>query len=149
MTNSNVFLVVADKSKEFTNALKCAVSMAVKCGGRIEILKIIQPAPFQYWDAVTQQLESQQRKAAEDVLWTLAEDASREFKCQTPMFIFNIQRGAAVKMVRKTINENSSISALVLAGSTSKPNPLIKYFTKKGLNHINVPVIIVPQNKDS
>jgi len=46
----------------------------------------------------------------------------------------------------RTIKTDKQISALVIAPTTSasKPGPLVKYFSRKGLARLSVPVIIAP-----
>jgi len=62
------FLVVADDTPEFAAALKFACLRAKATGGRITMLRVLEPAVFEHWSGVREEMERQQRSEAEALL---------------------------------------------------------------------------------
>src|SRR5215470_15423055 len=62
------FLVVADDTPEFQVALRFACRRARSTSGRVAILRVIEPAVFEHWSGVREEIERQQREEAEAAL---------------------------------------------------------------------------------
>ena len=62
----------------------------------------------------------------------------------------HVHEGVIIDEITNIIENNHSIRALILAGSTNANNqgPLVSHFTGKGMNNLRVPVIIVPGHLD-
>src|SRR3954469_5841713 len=67
------FLVVADDTPEYQVALRFACRRARSTGGHVALLRVIEPAVFEHWSGVREEIERQARQEAEGVLQTLAE----------------------------------------------------------------------------
>ena len=50
------FLVVADDSSEFDAALRFACRRAKSVGGRVVLLKVLEPAEFEHWSGVRDEI---------------------------------------------------------------------------------------------
>lgn len=141
--SERVFLVVVDKSEEHRVALRYAALRAKKTGGRVAMLYVIEPADFQAFGAVENLMREEQRQEAEAVLHT--HSAEVQGLCgKTP--VFHIREGSLRDELIKLINEDRSISILVLAAAPGgkNPGPLISALAGKMWNQLRIPLTIVP-----
>src|SRR5678815_4038650 len=72
MSTRRRFLVVADDSAEFQAALRFACRRARSTGGHVALLKVIEPAVFEHWSGVREEIARQQREEAEASLQAAA-----------------------------------------------------------------------------
>ncbi len=138
-----VYLVVVDGSHEFTSSVDAAASFANAEGGYVALLNVIEPMPVQNWQNIEDRVRAEMREHAEEMIWNAAGQVV-EANGNMPMVF--IEEGDNSDIIIKTIEENNNIVALVLASSatTSKPGPLVSYFSGKGLARLPVPLIIIP-----
>ena len=68
MSTRRKFLVVADETAEFQTALRFACRRARSTGGYVALLKVIEPAVFEHWSGVRDEIARQQREEAEAAL---------------------------------------------------------------------------------
>ncbi|MDA0342244.1 MAG: universal stress protein [Proteobacteria bacterium] len=144
-THHRVFLVVVDDSDEMRIALRFAALRAKNSGGRVALFRDIEPADFHHWAGVGELMEDEAREAAEKRLNELASEVV-EISDQIPALY--VRSGPIVRELMALIDEEPTISILVLAASTGKegPGPLVSYLAGKGANTIRIPVTIVPGN---
>jgi nucleotide-binding universal stress UspA family protein len=140
------FLVVADDSPEFETALRFACRRARSTRGHVALLKVIEPAVFEHWSGVREEIERQARQEAESELQKLAEFVV-EASGLAPEFI--IKHADSVRAALKSVvAEDPDIKILVLAVSTGNrgPGPLIASIAKEGVNWgaRKIPVTVVP-----
>jgi nucleotide-binding universal stress UspA family protein len=140
------FLVVADDSPEFETALRFACRRARSTRGHVALLKVIEPAVFEHWSGVREEIERQARQEAESELQKLAEFVV-EASGLAPEFI--IKHADSVRTALKSVvAEDPDIKILVLAASTGNrgPGPLIASIAKEGVNWgaRKIPVTVVP-----
>ena len=137
-----VFLVVVDDTPEHTVAVHYAARRAAHTGGRIAMLYVIEPADLQHWVAIEELARAERRETAEELLGRLCEEIA---PIAGAMPIVYIREGRRRDELMALINEEPTISILVLAAGTSKegPGPLVSLFTT-GVQAI--PVTIVPGN---
>jgi len=144
--SSRKFLVIADDSPEFQAALRFACRRARSTGGHVALLRVIEPAVFEHWSGVREEIERQERAEAESVLQKLAEFVIAETG-QPPEFIIKHAENtrAALKAV---ISEDPAIKILVLAASVGGrgPGPLVSSIAREGVKWgaRKVPVTVVP-----
>jgi nucleotide-binding universal stress UspA family protein len=140
-----VFLVVVDKSEEHKVALRYAALRAKKTGGRVALLYVIEPADFQAFGAVEDLMKEEQRQEAEAVLHTHSAEIQKICN-KTP--VFHIREGILRDELLKLINEDRSISILVLAAAPGgkTPGPLISALAGKMWKQLRIPLTIVPGN---
>jgi hypothetical protein len=107
---------------------------------------VIEPAVFEHWSGVREEIERQERAEAESVLQKLAEFVIAETG-QPPEFIIKHAENtrAALKAV---ISEDPAIKILVLAASVGGrgPGPLVSSIAREGVKWgaRKVPVTVVP-----
>jgi nucleotide-binding universal stress UspA family protein len=140
------FLVIADDSKEFSAALRFACARARATGGRIAMVRVLEPPVFEQWSGVREEIERQQRAEAEALLQKLAAQVV-EATGQPPEFILK-ESGDARGAIRQVVIDDPEIKILVLAAATSGrgPGPLVSAICKEGVIHHGrkLPVTIVP-----
>jgi hypothetical protein len=146
MSSQRKFLVIADDSPEFQAALRFACRRARSTGGHVALLKVIEPAVFEHWSGVREEIERQAREEAEAVLQKLAGLVMDETGL-APEFIIehaeNVRAG-----LRKVISEDPHIKILVLAAAVGGrgPGPLVASLAKDGVSwgKRKLPVTVVP-----
>ncbi|MCS6779998.1 MAG: universal stress protein [Geminicoccaceae bacterium] len=137
-----VFLVLVDDSEEMANALRFACRRARHTNGRVALLYVIEPVEFQHWLGVGRLMEEDARAAAEQRMQTLA---ARVFEQTGTMPAIYIREGSRAEELLALIEEEPSISLLVLAtaSGTSNPGPVVSYLLGN-LRRLKIPVTLVP-----
>jgi nucleotide-binding universal stress UspA family protein len=138
-----VFLVVVDETEEMDNALRYACRRAQRTNGHVALLLVIEPTEFQSWLGVGRVLESEARAQAELRLQTLAANVLAQ---TGTMPILYIREGNRAEQLVALLQEDQSISLVVLATATgsSNPGPLISFLLSHLGRRVKVPVTLVP-----
>lgn len=138
-----IFLVVIDGSVELSVALTYACRRARACGGRVALLYVMEPTEFQGWRAVEERMREERRVEAEQVLQRHAKEVHRRTGALPVLYL---REGERAEELLRLIEEDPSISILVLAAGTGPegPGPLVTYLASSGLNKLRIPVTIVP-----
>lgn len=140
---NRTFLVVIDDSEEMQVALHFASRRAMRTGGRVALLYVQQPAEFQHWMAVGELMREEAREEAEGLMQKLSAEV-KEWSGNYP--VVHMREGDIGDELEKLLDEEESVSVLVLAASTESagPGPLISHLVGKGGARLHVPVTIVP-----
>ena len=140
------FLVVADDTAEFQTALRFACRRARSTGGYVALLRVIQPAVFEHWSGVREEIARQQRQEAEAALQQSAEFVQTETGLPPEFLIHEADSPRAA--LRKVLTEDPDIKIVVLAAATGRggPGPLVGAIAKDGVRFSDrkVPITIVP-----
>ncbi len=140
------FLVIADDSPEFDAALRYACRRARSTGGHVALLRVIEPAVFEHWSGVREEMERQERAEAEAVLQKLAERVVAETGLPPEFLIKHAENTKAA--VRSVVSADPEIKILVLAAAAGGrgPGPLVASIAKDGVNwgSRKLPVTVVP-----
>jgi len=140
------FLVVADDSPEFSAALKYACRRARSTDGCVAMLKVIDPAQFEHWSGVREEIERQEREEAEALLQSLAAQVVAETGLPPEFIIKHADSTRAA--LKAVVAADPSIKILILATSTAGrgPGPLISAIAKEGVGFSGrkLPVTVVP-----
>ena len=142
-----VFLVVVDDSPERAVALKYACLRARKGGGRVALLRVIEPVGLVEWAGVGVMMQEERRDEAEKLLSGLA---AQVMEITGAMPILIIREGQARDALLGLVEEDPRISILVLASATGGggPGPLITALTGRYASKLTVPMTIVPGAMD-
>lgn len=147
-SQERVFLVVVDNSPELGVAILYACRRAAHTGGRVALLYVIEPdehgaADIGNWMGVGDVMRQEAREEAEITLSIVSE---RVKSCSGKMPAYFIREGGRAEQLLKLVDEERSISVLVLAASAKSegPGPLITHLTSKHAGKLRVPVTIVP-----
>ncbi len=140
------FLVVADDTPEFQAALRFACRRARSTGGHVALLRVIEPALFEHWSGVREEMERQAREEAEVVLQKSAELVLAETGLPPEYLIVNADSYRAA--LRKVISEDQDIKILVLGAAAGGrgPGALVASLAKEGATWggRRLPVTVVP-----
>ena len=142
-----IFLVVVDESPELQLALRYACLRARKGGGRVMLLRVVEPVELVEWAGVGAMLAEERREEAEKLLSGLAAEVT-EITGGLPILI--IREGDPRDELLALLEEDPRISILVLAsaaGSGGK-DPLIGALTGRYASRMSVPMTIVPGTLD-
>ena len=142
-----VFLVVVDDSPERAVALRYACLRARNDGGRVALLRVIEPEGQTEWAGVGAMLAEERREDAEKLLSGLAAQVN-EITGGLPILL--IREGQARDELLALLEEDPRISILVLASAAGSggPGPLIAALTGRYGARVRVPLTIVPGNLD-
>ena len=137
-----IFLVVVDQSPELKVALRYACRRAKATGGRVSMLYVTEPVDTE-WLAVGNLMREEQRAEAEARLQELAAQ-SQALSGEMP--VLHVREGKVRDELLKLLDEEPSISVLVLGAGTGPggPGPLITALTGKYSSNLHIPLVIVP-----
>lgn len=136
------YLVVIDETKEASVALRFAARRAAKTGGAVQIVALIPPSEFVQWGGVQATMEEEARLRAEALLAGAAGTLMEETGIRPQI---TVRSGEPVQVVRKMLNENDKIAALVLgAAPNGPPGPLVSHFAGTDSGSLPCPVMIIP-----
>ena len=140
-----VFLVVVDDSPEMKVALRYACRRAAKTEGRVAMVYVMEPGDYQEWVGVSNLMREEARTQAEAIMQKMAGEVQKHAQ-SFPILYF--REGDRQDEVLKLIDEEPSISILVLGAATGSkgPGPLVAALTGKFVGKMRVPVTIVPGN---
>jgi nucleotide-binding universal stress UspA family protein len=138
-----VFLVVVDDTPERAVALRYASLRAARSGGRVALLRVVEPVEQAEWAGIGAMMQQERREEAEAMLAGLAAQV-KDITGGLPMLI--IREGGTAEQLLALLDEDPRISILVLATSISArgPGPLITALTGKMAGRLSVPMTIVP-----
>ena len=119
------FLVIADDTPEFQAALRFACRRARSTGGHVALLRVIEPAVFEHWSGVREEIERQARAEAEAFLQKMAEFVIAETGVAPEFIIKNAE--SARQALKGVIADDPDIKILVLAAAAHGrgPGPLV------------------------
>ncbi|MGI9435066.1 MAG: universal stress protein [Geminicoccaceae bacterium] len=138
-----LFLVVVDRTEEMKTALYFASRRALRTGGRVALLYVIEPPEFQHWLGVERVMEDEAREEAERILQSMAE---RVQAVVGKMPVLHVRQGPRRDELLALISEDPEISVLVLgtAAGHEDPGPLVTYLIGQMGGNMRLPVILVP-----
>jgi nucleotide-binding universal stress UspA family protein len=142
-----VFLVVVDDSPERAVALRYACLRARNGGGRVALLRVIEPEGMTEWAGVGAMMAEERREEAEKLLSAMAAQVN-EITGGLPILL--IREGTPRDELLALLEEDPRISILVLASAAGSggPGPLISAFTGRYAGRVRVPMTIVPGGLD-
>ena len=140
-----VFLVVVDESPELKVALRYASLRALHTGGRVALLRVIEPTDRQHWMALESLMREEKRQEAEQLTASYAAEVAALTGAPPAV---HIREGKAREELLALIEEDPTISILVLAASVGDagPGPLVSALSSKYAGKLRVPITIVPGN---
>ena len=105
----------------------------------------MEPADFQEWVGVSNLMRDEARQQAEAVMQKMAGEVQKH---AGSFPILHFREGERQDEVLKLIDEEPSISILVLGAATGAkgPGPLVSALTGKQVGKLRIPITIVPGN---
>ena len=143
--SGRVFLVVIDNSPELQVAMRYACRRARKTGGRVALLHVTDDEDFRQFIGVSEVMRQESRQEAEALVQKMAAEVQ---KLSGAMPILYLREGARRDELLRLIQEEPTISILVLGASTNPkgPGPLVSALTGKFISKLRIPVTFVPGN---
>ena len=136
------YLIVVDDSAESRVALRFAARRALKTGGKIEVLGIVEPQDFVQFGGVQNAIEEEQRLRIEGVVSSAVGEILDQSGLEANVII---RQGEAVRTVRDYLEGRDEVAALVLGAAPSgNPGPLVANFTGNDAGLLPCPVMIIP-----
>lgn len=141
--HQRVFLVVVDDSEELKVALRFACQRARHTGGRVALFRSVEPIEFQHWMGVGELMREEARQEAEQLLDRVSQQV-QDLSGTIP--VLYIREGTARDELLTLIEEEPSISVLVLAAApkSDNPGPLVNHLMTKAAAALRIPITIVP-----
>jgi nucleotide-binding universal stress UspA family protein len=142
------FLVIVDESPEGETALFYAARRALRTGGKLALLFVIEPPEMTHWLGVEEAFREEQHNKARAVFRLRSRKLKNwGFEDMAPEEI--IREGQKAEEIVKLIEEDEDFGVLVLGASTDPagPGPLVSSLAagaKAGT--FAIPVTIVPGN---
>lgn len=138
-----VFLVVVDDSAERAVALRYACLRVAKSGGRVSLLRVVEPVEQSEWAGIGTMMQRERHEEAEATLAGLAAQV-RDITGGMPMLV--IREGHVADELLALLEEDPRISILVLAMAAGGkgPGPLITALTGRMAGKMTIPMTIVP-----
>ena len=136
------YLVIMDESPEAEKAMYFAARRAAKTGGTVHIVALVTPTEFVQWGGVQATMEEEARQRAEALVMGSAGTLMQESGIRPKI---TVKRGEAIPVIRKLLEKDDSIAALVLAAAASgAPGPLVSHFASADAGKMRCPIMIVP-----
>lgn len=137
-----IYLVVVDDSPEARVALRFAARRAVRTGGLVEVLGIVEPQDFVQFGGVQAAIQEEQRLRIQGVVSAAVGDILDEAGIEATIVV---QHGEPIKTVREYIGERTEVDALVLGAAPSgNPGPLVSNFCGNDAGRLPCPVMLIP-----
>ena len=139
------FLIVFDGTPESHAALRFAARRAHGTGGKVALLLVIEPETHDHWLGVSTLMKEEAEIEAEKIL---TESAALVEMLGGEKPESHIRHGQLAEEIARLIDEDRSISTLVLAaavgaGAKAGPGPLVSAIGA-GKSAVHIPVTIVP-----
>ncbi len=143
--DDRVFLVVVDNTEEMKVALRFACRRAAHTNGRVALLYVVENSEFQHWMSVGDLMREEARSEGEQILQRCAAQVAEQTGSLPVLYL---REGTRRSQLMELIDEEPSISILVLAADTGPrgPGPLVSALTGKFIGKLRVPITIVPGN---
>jgi nucleotide-binding universal stress UspA family protein len=136
------YLVVIDDSAEARVALRFAARRAVKTGGRVEVLGVVEPQDFVQWGGVQNAIEEEQRLRIAGIVSASVGELLDEAGLEAQIIV---AQGEPVRTVRDYVAERPDVAALVLGAAPSgNPGPLVSNFCGNDAGKLPCPVMLIP-----
>ena len=139
------FLVIVDRTEELKIALRFACRRASHTKGRVALLCVVEPPEGMGFMAVEALAQSEGRQEAEEKLQELS---AKVVEWTGKMPIMYIREGRPLEQILNLIEEDPSVSILVLGADTGPqgPGPLVTALSGKHVAKLRIPLTIVPGN---
>lgn len=133
------FLVVADGTEESRKALRYAALRAMRTGGHVKVLHVLEPQQFQQWGGVQEALEAEAEDAARE---EMEREAAEIERLTGKLPSMRLRKGNLAEEVFAEVKEDRSIRGLVLAAAAKdRPGPLVTFFS--GEKAVSLPCIVM------
>ena len=137
------FLVVVDDTSECYRAISYASRRASQTKGKITLLRVVNTSDFKNVYGVEGIMKQEAEDNAREILRVYSENVNRDTSLVPELVV---RFGQPTTEIIDFINEDGSISLLVLAAASDSmnPGPLVSHFTGSKASNFPVPITIIP-----
>ena len=133
--------MILDETEEALRALRFASRRAMKTGGSVHILALVQRESFNAFGAIQATIEQEARDRAEMVASSAAGSLFAE---SGKMPVISVRTGDAQSVIKAYLEEHPEVAALVLgAAAEGGPGPLVSHFSAHA-GTLACPLFVVP-----
>lgn len=136
------FLAVFDGTDECKSAVRYASRRAQINSADLLIVATIDTVEFTYWLNVNSKMIDNIEKESKEMLSNLSKEihSYSDINCD-----YIIEHGSKLEVVKKLIDDDQSISLLILASNKKDKKPGILVETISGVGY-SIPVVVLPGN---
>tara|TARA_B110000467_G_C18090385_1_gene351563 strand:+ start:196 stop:660 length:465 start_codon:yes stop_codon:yes gene_type:complete len=136
------FLAVFDGTDECKSAVRYASRRAQINSADLLIVATIDTVEFTYWLNVNSKMIDNIEKESKEMLSDLSKEihSYSDINCD-----YIIEHGSKLEVVKKLIDDDQSISLLILASNKKDKKPGILVETISGIGY-SIPVVVLPGN---
>ena len=136
------FLAVFDGTDECKSAVRYASRRAQINSADLLIVATIDTVEFTYWLNVNSKMIDNIEKESKEMLSNLSKEINSysDINCD-----YIIEHGSKLEVVKKLIDDDQSISLLILASNKKDKKPGILVETISGIGY-SIPVVVLPGN---
>lgn len=140
-----LIMVCVDDSDHARLALHWASRRAARTGARLALLHVTPQPDFEHWSGVRDLMETEAREAAEEVLQTLAAEASEKYGVNPVLYVRMGTIGAAILEVAE---ESPELCTLIIGMRSTQRGGgrLVAWLTGHLAGRLKVPLTVVPGN---
>ena len=137
-----IFLAVFDGTDECKSAVRYAARRAQLNNANLLIVATVDTAEFTYWLSVNSKMIDNIEKESKEMLKVLSKEIQfySNVECS-----YIIEHGSKLDVVKRLIDEDETISLLVLASNKKDKNPGVLVETISGDGY-SIPVVVLPGN---
>jgi nucleotide-binding universal stress UspA family protein len=139
-----IFLAVFDGTDECKSAVRYAARRAQLNNANLLIVATVDTAEFTYWLSVNSKMIDNIEKESKEMLKVLSKEIQSYSNVECS---YIIEHGSKLDVVKRLIDEDETISLLVLASNKKDKNPGVLVETISGDGY-SIPVVVLPGNLD-
>ena len=136
------FLAVFDGTDECKSAVRYAARRAQLNNANLLIVATVDTAEFTYWLSVNSKMIDNIEKESKEMLKALSKEIQSYSNVECS---YIIEHGSKLDVVKRLIDEDETISLLVLASNKKDKNPGVLVETISGDGY-SIPVVVLPGN---
>ena len=137
-----IFLAVFDGTDECKSAVRYAARRAQLNNANLLIVATVDTAEFTYWLSVNSKMIDNIEKESKEMLKVLSKEIQSYSNVECS---YIIEHGSKLDVVKRLIDEDETISLLVLASNKKDKNPGVLVETISGDGY-SIPVVFLPGN---
>ena len=139
---NEIFLAVFDGTDECKSAVRYAARRAQLNNANLLIVATVDTAEFTYWLSVNSKMIDNIEKESKEMLKVLSKEIQSYSNVECS---YIIEHGSKLDVVKRLIDEDETISLLVLASNKKDKNPGVLVETISGDGY-SIPVVVLPGN---
>jgi nucleotide-binding universal stress UspA family protein len=137
-----IFLAVFDGTDECKSAVRYAARRAQLNNANLLIVATVDTAEFTYWLSVNSKMIDNIEKESKEMLKVLSKEIQSYSNVECS---YIIEHGSKLDVVKRLIDEDETISLLILASNKKDKNPGVLVETISGDGY-SIPVVVLPGN---